>query len=101
MKKSFFSVVILLIFAPDLNAAPIRSENNLNFPKITSYRSATCGCCKKWVNHLRSSGLEVVDNVVEDISLIIDQYSIPYNFLLLFTNCLFSSLPQVDHPYNF
>ena len=79
MKKSFFSVVVLLIFAPALNAAPIRSENNLNFPKITSYRSASCGCCKKWVNHLRSSGLEVVDNVVEDISLIKDQYSIPNN----------------------
>ena len=79
MKKSFFSVVVLLIFAPALNAAPIRSESNLNFPKITSYRSASCGCCKKWVNHLRSSGLEVVDNVVEDISLIKDQYSIPNN----------------------
>ena len=79
MKISFFSVVVLLIFAPALNAIPIRSENDLNFPKITSYRSASCGCCKKWVNHLRSSGLEVVDNIVEDISLIKDQYSIPNN----------------------
>ena len=70
MKRSFFSVVVLLIFVPALNAAIIGSENNLNFPKITSYRSASCGCCKKWVNHLRSNGLEVVDNVVEDISLI-------------------------------
>ena len=76
MKKTFFPVVVILIFAPALNAATIRSENNFNFQKISSYRSASCGCCKKWVNHLRSNGLEVVDNVVEDISLIKDQYSI-------------------------
>ena len=80
MKKPFFSVLALLIFTPALNAAPIKSENNLNFPKIISYRSASCGCCKKWVNHLRSNGLEVVDNIVEDISLIKEQYSIPNNF---------------------
>ena len=80
MKKSFFSVLALLIFTPALNAAPIKSENNLNFPKIISYRSVSCSCCKKWVNHLRSNGLEVVDNIVEDISLIKEQYSIPNNF---------------------
>ena len=79
MKKSFFSVFVLLIFAPALKAAPIRSENYMIFPKIISYRSASCGCCKKWVNHLISNGLEVVDNIVEDISLIKDQYSIPNN----------------------
>ena len=80
MKKSFISVLALLIFTPALNAAPIKSESNLNFPKIISYRSVSCGCCKKWVNHLRSNGLEVVDNIVEDISLIKEQYSIPNNF---------------------
>ena len=79
MKKSLFSILVIFIFAPYLIAAPIRSENNLNFPKVTSYRSASCSCCKKWVNHLRNNGLEVVDNVVEDISLIKNQYSIPNN----------------------
>ena len=76
MKISFFSVLALLIFTPALNAAPIKSENNLNFPQIISYRSASCGCCKKWVNHLRINGLKVVDNIVEDISLIKEQYLI-------------------------
>ena len=35
---------------------------------------------KKWVNHLRINVLEVVDYIVEDISLIKEQYSIPNNF---------------------
>jgi len=29
-------------------------------PVINVYKSATCGCCKEWVKHLRANGLEVV-----------------------------------------
>ena len=43
--------------------------------EVVSYRSASCGCCKKWINHLRDNGLEVV----EDISEIKNQYKIPNN----------------------
>lgn len=28
-------------------------------PTLTVYKSATCGCCKKWVDHLRQNGFEV------------------------------------------
>ena len=34
---------------------------------------------KKWINHLRDNGLEVVDNIFEDVSIIKDQYQIPNN----------------------
>ena len=50
-----------------------------NLPKVISYRSASCSCCKKWVNHLRSNGLTVFDNIIEGISSIKIQYSIPNN----------------------
>ena len=56
-----------------------KTQKNINSPKVISYRSASCGCCKKWVNHLRSNGLEVVDNIVEDIIGIKKQYNIPNN----------------------
>ena len=55
------------------------TQENIDIPEIVSYRSASCGCCKKWINHLRDNGLEVVDNVVEDISVIKDQYQVPNN----------------------
>ena len=35
--------------------------------------------CKKWINHLQNNGLEVVDNIVEDIIGIKKQYNIPNN----------------------
>ena len=35
---------------------------------ITVYKSATCGCCNKWINHLEQNGFKVkgvdVDNVI-------------------------------------
>ena len=55
------------------------TQENINIPKVISYRSASCGCCKKWINHLRDNGLEVVDNIVEDISVIKNKYQIPNN----------------------
>ena len=56
-----------------------KTKENIDIPKVVSYRSASCGCCKKWVNHLRDNGLEVVDKIVEDISVIKNQYQIPNN----------------------
>ena len=36
-----------------LIAAPV------NATEVIVYKSPTCGCCKKWVNHLRDNGFKV------------------------------------------
>ena len=79
MKKLIFPIFALLTFTQAINASSIKGENKLNLPEVISYRSASCSCCKKWVNHLRSNGLIVVDNIIENISSIKNQYSIPNN----------------------
>ena len=61
------------------NKSIASTQENIDIPKVVSYRSASCGCCKKWINHLRDNGLEVVDNIVDDVSIIKDQYHIPNN----------------------
>ena len=53
-------------------------QDNIDISEVIYYRSASCGCCKKWINHLRDE-LEVVDNNFEDVSAIINQYKIPNN----------------------
>ena len=70
-----------MLFANTINVHRISAapQENIDIPKVVSYRSASCGCCKKWINHLRDNGLEVVDNIVEDVSLIKNQYQIPNN----------------------
>ncbi len=35
---------------------------------ITVYRSASCGCCKGWIDHLKAHNFDVDDVVLEDVS---------------------------------
>ncbi len=34
---------------------------------VTVYRSRTCGCCGKWVQHMKDNGFDVVEHIVEQI----------------------------------
>ena len=83
IKTRFLNFLISsgILFANTTNVHRISAatQENIDIPKVVSYRSASCGCCKKWINHLRDNGLEVVDNIVEDVSAIKIQYQIPNN----------------------
>ena len=83
IKTRFLNYLIScgMLFANTINIHRISAatQENIDIPKVVSYRSASCGCCKKWINHLRDNGLEVVDNIVEDVSVIKNQYQIPNN----------------------
>ena len=35
---------------------------------ITVYKTATCGCCTKWVDHLKAAGFNPTVHVVENMS---------------------------------
>jgi len=35
---------------------------------ITVWKSATCGCCQKWVDYLSDNGFDVVTHDVEDVT---------------------------------
>ena len=82
-KKNLLNSLIFsgIIFANTINAhrSGAVTQENIKIPKVISFRSASCGCCKKWINHLRDNGLEVVDIIVEDVSAIKNQYQIPNN----------------------
>ena len=83
MKRGFLNYLTFygILFTNIINPNKIiaLTQENIDIPKVFSYRSASCGCCKKWINHLRDNGLEVVDNIVEDVSAIKIQYQIPNN----------------------
>ena len=79
LPKSFLFLGILIINTFNSQESPAKIQENLDIPKVVSYRLSSCSCCKKWVNHLRDNGLEVVDNIVEDISEIKKKYNVPNN----------------------
>jgi len=44
--------------------------------EIIVYRSPTCGCCGKWIQHLKDNDFTVVDRVTVDVQTIKDKYGI-------------------------
>jgi hypothetical protein len=46
---------------------------------ITVYKSATCVCCAKWVDHLRANGFAPVVHDEDDMDAIKDEMGVPKN----------------------
>jgi len=44
---------------------------------VTAYRTASCGCCKGWVQHMRANGFSVRDVVVADVQAIKQRLGVP------------------------
>ena len=83
IKKGFLNSLIFsgILFTNTNNTlrSTAGTRENIDIPKVVSHRSASCSCCKEWINLLRNNSLEVVDNIVEDVSVIKKQYQIPNN----------------------
>jgi hypothetical protein len=47
--------------------------------EITVYRSPTCGCCGKWLEHMKKNGFTVKDIKTEEMDKIKQQYGVPKN----------------------
>ena len=46
-------------------------------PLIQVYKSPTCGCCSKWVDHMRYAGFEVEASNVRDVGVYKREYGLP------------------------
>ena len=46
---------------------------------IEVYRSPSCGCCGKWIAHLKENQFDVKDHVTNDVQVIKDKYGVPEN----------------------
>lgn len=63
-------IAIVAISACSRSAAP-------GAPSITVYKSATCGCCSKWAEHLRNAGFDVDARNVENLNPIKERVGVP------------------------
>lgn len=46
-------------------------------PEVRVYKSASCGCCSKWVDHLRQAGFRVVTEDVADMRAVKRREGVP------------------------
>ena len=44
---------------------------------LTVYKSRTCGCCAKWVDHVKAAGFQVVVHDDEDMDTVKDNLGVP------------------------
>ena len=59
----------------------IAAQANAADPTITVYKTKTCGCCGKWVDHLRSNGLEPVVNDVPSTAEYRKKFGVPESLM--------------------
>jgi len=75
--KFVLTVSLLVSASVYADAEPKVSQVGAKIKKeIVVYRSPTCGCCGKWIQHLKDNDFTVVDRVTVDVQTIKDKYGI-------------------------
>lgn len=65
--KSFLAVGLLVV------NAEVKAEKPA---EMVVYRSPTCGCCEKWIAHLKQNNFIIKDSVTDNIQAIKTQYGV-------------------------
>jgi hypothetical protein len=80
LSRRKFVVHMTGLMVTGVSAAPLRAQLGLgrvgSIP-ITIYKSSTCGCCAKWVDHVRTSGFAPTVHDEDDMDQIKDQLGVP------------------------
>ena len=66
MKSTFLSLSAGLLLAGTLGVA---QTSRIAKPNVIVYKSATCGCCSNWVEHMKANGFNVTVTDVADIEV--------------------------------
>lgn len=78
MKKLFLATCFSLLAVPAFAADPVWLKDKTDTRhEITVYRSATCGCCKGWIDHLKDHNFDVKDVTVTDVNKYKSEFGVP------------------------
>src|SRR5574341_138003 len=70
--RQFFALCVAVVLAGAAYAFAAPSA-----PEITVYKSPTCGCCSKWVEHLKASGFKVTAHDAQSLDSVKRNYGVP------------------------
>jgi hypothetical protein len=77
--KTLMSLILLLGSFLPLVVVAAAPKNEKPPVEMTVYRSPTCGCCGKWLEHMKQDGFVVKDIQTEDMDAIKRQHGVPDN----------------------
>lgn len=58
--------------------APAAQSADANAPKMIVHKSASCGCCGLWVEHMRAAGFAVEVRNTDDLNPLKERVGVPY-----------------------
>lgn len=61
MKSAILAAALLVQLASSAWA-------NDSLPVVQVYKSASCGCCSKWVDHMQANGFKVITKDMDDVT---------------------------------
>lgn len=75
MTRKLFVALAVVLAVPSLYAQAQRQAA----PSVDVFKSATCGCCSKWVDHMRKAGftVHVTDLAEPELQKIKARYNVP------------------------
>lgn len=78
VKIQAIGILLCMITSSSWAANPVWLEGKTaERHEITVYRSASCGCCKGWINHLEDHNFVVKDVTVDDVNKFKHQFNVP------------------------
>lgn len=63
--------------SPEASDLPAPTADTGNPRLVQVWKSATCGCCGQWIEHLRAAGFDVEAHDVANLPSVKDRYGVP------------------------
>ena len=77
LSKSFYFLFIVVLMACSEKDEPVSTGDSMM--SLAVYKTPTCGCCKKWVSHLKESGFSTKTHDQSSIEDVKQKHQIPAN----------------------
>ncbi|MFW5442881.1 MAG: DUF411 domain-containing protein [Methylococcaceae bacterium] len=71
--------IVLVLMSLSLGVKADAEREAVEPVVIEVYRSPSCSCCGKWLEHLKANQFEVIDHKIDDVQVIKDKYGVPAN----------------------
>ena len=69
----------VLLSVPSISLVAVAETPEIsNSPTIEVYKTPTCGCCKKWIDHLKDAGFEVESTDLRNLSAVKQAHGISH-----------------------
>jgi len=76
-RRSYPLAFVILLTGAHVAPVFVAATSVAEEPTMQVYKSPTCGCCSKWIDHLRAAGIHVKATDVKDVTPIKRQNGLP------------------------